>query len=189
MSEKIKLSTFVKEYDKLNSEQLKDKYIKGHITSTYCPILKKKYLLEIMNEKSVEEGVYGKYIDLVVSKINFIMTILALYTDIAVDKNEEGVPLSSEAYDILKSKGVLTKLINFIGEDVEELVNVQSQIMDTWYNQNTGVQAYISNLIEKTSYTLGISAGAGMDKLAEVLSDEKKMNKMMGVLDKIMKRI
>ena len=188
IKERITVSTFVERYNMLNNDQLKDKYVKEHVKITYAPILKKKAILEVMNNKSVVEGSTGKYIDLITSKLNLIMAVLVLYTDIEPDKNEDGQPLVCESYDALQSTGLIGKILNIIGSDVEELMNIQSQVMDTWYAQHTSTEAYIANLIEKSSHKLGVYAGAGMDKIADVLSDEKKVNKIIAALDKLVKK-
>jgi len=187
--ERITVSTFVERYSKLNNDQLKDKYVKEHVKTTYAPILKKKAILEAMNDKSVVEGSTGKYIDLITSKLNLTMAVLILYTDIEPDKNEDGQPLVCESYDSLQSTGLIGKILNTIGSDVDELMNIQSQVMDTWYAQHTSTEAYVANLVEAASHKLGVYAGAGMDKIADVLSDEKKVNKIVTALDKLIKKI
>ena len=188
VKERLTVSTFVERYNKLNNDQLKDKYVKEHVKITYAPILKKKAILEVMNNKSVVEGSTGKYIDLITSKLNLIMAVLVLYTDIEPDKNEDGQPLVCESYDALQSTGLIGKILNIIGSDVEELMNIQSKVMDTWYAQHTSTEAYVANLVEKASHKLGVYAGAGMDKFADVLSDEKKVNKIIAALDKLVKK-
>ena len=189
IKERITVSTFVERYSKLNNDQLKDKYVKEHVKITYAPILKKKIILEAMNDKSIIEGSTGKYIDMITSKLNFTMAVLMLYTDIEPDKNEDDQPLVCESYDSLKSTGLIGKILNTIGSDIEELMNIQSQVMDTWYAQHTSTEAYIANLVEKASHKLGVYAGVGMDKVADVLSDEKKVNKIAAALDKLIKKI
>lgn len=195
MSEKMKkisVSEFVKGYEKLTNDSLKINYIKNHITTTYAPLLSKMTILNLMNEKSVvDDGI--KYVDMVTSKLNLNMAILILYTDIEPDKkeNEDGTitSLTWDAYDALKSSGLLDNIIEYIGEDVVELLSVEKNILDTWYSKNTSSQAYISDLVEIASRKFSVIAGAGMDKLADVLNDEKKMNKVMTVLEKVIKKI
>ena len=188
-NERISINTFVERYNKLTNEQLKDKYIKEHIKTHYSPIFNKKIVLEAMNDKSVVEDSMGKYIDLTVSKINLVMAILVLYTDIEPEKDESGIPKAWETYDILKSTKLFDKILNNIGSDIEELMTVQSQVLDTWYSRNTSTDAYIANLIDLASHKFGVYAGVGMEKLAEVLEDEAKMKKVIGALDKVMKKV
>ena len=189
VKERISVSTFVERYSSLTNKQLKDKYVKEHVKSTYAPILSKKLILETMNDKSVVDGSI-KYIDLTVSKLNFVMAILVLYTDIEPDKNEEGKPLTWDAYDKLKSTYLIEDILSFIGEDeINELMSVQKTVMDTWTMKNTSAEAFVTNLIDVASRRLGVVAGASMDKLTEVLNDESKMKKVASALDKVLKKI
>ena len=189
VKERITVSQFTERYSKLANDQLKDKYIKEHIKVTYAPILSKINILKLMNEKSVVDDSAGKYIDMSVSKLNLIMAILVLYTDIEPDKSEDGKSLTWETYDILKSTGLYEKILNTIGRDIEELMSVQSNIMETWYNKNCSTQAYVSNLVETASHKIGVIAGAGMQKLADVLDDEVKFKRLIGGLEKVAKKI
>lgn len=190
--EKISMSKFIDGYKKLTNEQLKDRYIKERVKTYYAPILSKKLILEMMHNKSVVETPV-KRIDLTVSHLNVVMAILVLYTDIEPDKkeNEDGTttPLTWEAYDALKSTGAYEKLLNEIGGDLEELMLVQSQIMDTWVMENTSTQAYVNNLIDTFSRKFGVYAGVGMEKLTEFLEDEVKMKKLIDMVDKKIKKI
>ena len=77
--ERITVSQFKERYNKLPNEQLKDKYVKDHIKTTYSPILNKINVLKLMNEKSVVDDPAGKYIDMTVSKLNTVISILILY--------------------------------------------------------------------------------------------------------------
>lgn len=192
IKERISVKDFVEGYNKLTNEQLKDNYIKKHIKTTYVPILSKKMILEIMNEKSVVNEP-SPHIDMVVSRLNRLMAVLVLYTDIEPDKkeNEDGTttPLTWEAYDVLKSTGLYEKLLEAIGEDLNELMLVQEQVLSTWHMANTSTEAYVNNLIETASRRFGITVELLLDKLTEILEDETKMKKAMTVLEKAMKKI
>ncbi len=192
VKERILVSDFVNRYNKLESEQLKNKYVKEHIKTTYVPLLSKMTILNMMHDKSVVKDDVP-YVDMVTSKLNLNMAILVLYTDITPDKkeNEDGstTPLTWDAYDKLKSNGLLEKIIEYIGEDIGELLSVQKDILDTWYLKNKSTEAYVNDLVETASRKFGVVAGVGMEKLADVLSDEKKMNTIMSALDKMLKKI
>lgn len=192
VKERISVSKFVEGYKNLTNDQLKDKYIKAHIKTTYAPILQKKLVLEMMNEKAVVETPV-KHIDMVVSKLNFVMTILVIYTDIEPDKktNDDGTitPLTWEAYDLLKSSGLYGIILDLIGEDLNELMFVHNQIVDSWNTANISTESYVNNLIDTVSRRFGISIELLMDKLTEILDDEKKMSKAMDALDKAIRKI
>lgn len=189
VKEKITVSEFANKYNKLTNAQLKEKYVKEHIKKTYATLLSKMTILNLMNEKSVVDDSV-KYIDLVVSKLNFVMAILVLYTDIEPDKSEDGKPLTWDAYDTLKSTGLLDEIIRNIGEEeMEELLSVQKNVMDTWHMQNKSTEAYITNLVEVAARKFSVIAGVSMDKLSEVLSDEIKMKKIISAFDKVLNKI
>jgi hypothetical protein len=190
--ERISMSKFVEGYKKLTNEQLKDRYIKERVKTTYAPILQKKLILEMMHNKSVVETPV-KRIDMTVSHLNVIMAILVLYTDIEPDKkeNDDGTttPLTWDAYDALKSTGIYEKLLNAIGSDLEELMLIQGQIMDTWVMENTSTQAYVNNVVENASSRFGVAIEIILNKLDEILEDEVKMKKFMSALEKTIKKI
>ena len=192
VKERISVSKFVEGYKKLTSEPMKDRYIKERIKTTYAPILQKKLILEMMNSKAVVSEP-TPHIDMVVSKLNVVMAILILYTDLEPDKqaNEDGttVPLTWETYDLLKSSGLYGKILDAIGEDLNELMSVQDQILNSWHMQNTSTEAYVNNLIETASRRFGVTADVLLDKLTEILEDEAKMKKFVTALGKVMKKI
>lgn len=189
VKEKITVSTFVERYNKLTNEQLKTKYVKEHVIKTYAPLLFKMSILNIMNERSVVNE-SPKYIDLVVSKLNFVMAVLVLYTDIEPDKSEDGKPMTWTAYDALKSTGILDRIVAVIGEDeMNELLSVQKNVMDTWHMKHKSAEAYVMDMVEAAARKFSVIAGVSMDKLSDVLSDEDKMKKVMGVLGKVVDKI
>ena len=187
--ERITVSAFAERYGKITNEQLKDKYVKEHIVRTYSPILNKINVLTLMNEKSVVDDSTGKYIDLAVSKLNLVMAVLVLYTDIEPDKSAEGAPLTCDSYDALRSTELYEKILNTIGKDIEELMSVQSFVMETWYNKNASTQAYVTNLVETISQKFGVVAEVVMEKLSTVLDDEVKFKRVMGALEKLIKKV
>ena len=89
----------------------------------------------------------------------------------------------------MKVNGLIECISEFIGEDINELMSIQKFVMDTWMMKNTSTEAYISNLSKIISSKLGVVAGAGMDKLADVLDDETKMKKVANVFDKVLNKI
>ena len=192
VKERISISKFVEGYKKIANEHLKDKYIQEHIKNTYAPILQKKLILEMMNEKSVIESPV-RHIDMMVSKLNVVMAILVLYTDLEPDKqtNEDGttVPLTWDAYDALKSSGLYGKLLDAIGEDLNELMSVQDQILNSWHMANTSTEAYVNNIIDTASRRFGISIELVLDKLTDILEDDAKTKKVTTMLEKLAKKI
>lgn len=188
-TKKILVTDFVKKYNEVKSADLKTKQVQGIMKRTYCPILEKKKILDLMLEKSVVEDDI-KHIDMLVNKLNFYSAIISIYTNIAPEKDENGIVKSYEMYDLLIENNIMSTILEIIGErELGELTSVNGLLLDTWHMKNTSSEAYVNNLVETASQKLGTYAGFGMDKLADVLSDEKKMNKIMATLEKVAKKI
>lgn len=188
-TKKILVTDFVKKYNEVKSEDLKKKQIQGIIRRTYCPIIEKKVILDLMLEKSIVKD-DTPCIDMFTNKLNFYAAIISLYTYIVPEKDENGISKSYEMYDLLVENNIMNTILEAIGErELGELTSINGLLLDTWHMKNTSSQAYINNLVETASHKFGVYAGAGMDKLADVLSDEKKMNKIMAAIDKVTKKI
>lgn len=188
-TKRILVTDFVKKYNDVKSADLKIKQVQGIIKRTYCPILEKKEILNLMLEKSVVEDDI-KHIDMFVNKLNFYSAIISIYTNITPEKDENGIVKSYEMYDLLIENNIMSTILEIIGErELGELTSVNGLLLDTWHMKNTSSEAYVNNLVETASQKLGTYAGFGMDKLADVLSDEKKMNKIMVALEKVAKKI
>ena len=187
---KIFVSSFTNEFKKLTSESTKRGMVQKHVLRHYSPILHKMNVLQNMMNGCVKEGKAGKYIDMGASKMNFIMAILILYTDLAIDKivNEEGkeIPDTCTAYDQLKETGALDMIIEEIGADITELLTVQENILGTWHNENCSTAAYISGLVEKISMIFSTAMGKEIGSLADVLSagtNEDKAELVAALMD------
>ena len=188
-TKKILVTDFVKKYNEVKSEDLKKKQVQGIIKRTYCPIIEKKMILDLMLEKSIVEDDVP-YIDLFTNKLNFYAAIISLYTYIIPEKDENDKSKSFEMYDLLVENNIINAILEQIGErELGEFTSINGLILDNWYAKNTSTQAYVNGLVETASRKFGVVAGVGMEKLADVLSDEKKMDKIMSALDKMLKKI
>ena len=186
---KILITDFVKKYKTLTSEKLKSDYIASIMKCNYCPVLKKRYMLNLMLEKSIDEDNNRKTVDMFLNKLNFYATIISLYTYIVPEKDENSTPKSYEMYDLLIENNLMNPILELVGErEIGELTSINGLLLDNWYAKNNSTEAYVNGLVETASHKFGVTAGAAMDKLADVLADEKKMNKIMTALDKMMKK-
>ena len=185
---RISVKQFVEEYKKITSETQKKQYIKNHITKTYCPIFEKMTLLKTMNEKSVVDDNSGKYIDMTVSKLNTVMSILFLYTDFYVEKDDNGIPKSWECYDLLQSTKILGKILEAIGDDIDELMTVQAEVMNTWHEKNVSTRAFITELINKGIDRLIAATEVSAKELYALFDNEEKMKIVNSTIKKLINK-
>ena len=188
-TKKILVTKFVKQYKELTDDKLKDRKVKSIIRRTYCPIFEKKIILDLMLSKSInEEG--SKHIDLFVNRINFIGAIIALYTNLLLEKDDNDVSKTYEMYDLLVENDILNKIFENIGEkEIGELTSINGIVMDNWYAANTSTEAYVNNIIDTASRRFGISIDLVLDKLTDILEDDAKTKKVTTILEKLAKKI
>ena len=187
-TKKILVTEFVKQYKELTDDKLKDRKVKSIIRRTYCPILEKKIILDLMLSKSINED-GSKHIDLFVNRINFIAAIISLYTTLLPEKDENGISKTYEMYDLLVENDILNKIFENIGEkEIGELTSINGVVMDNWYATNTSTEAYVSNLLETVSRKFGAYIGVGLEKMADALGDEVKMQRATNFLDKVFRK-
>ena len=166
----ILLSEFVKKY-KDATDAGKVKLLKGIIKTDYCPVVTKKIMLQEALNKSVVAKDNIVYIDSFVSKINFSITLMLLYTTIEFDKKEDGKVDTFGSYDILTKNGILDAVCAVIGEhELNEIGSVNSSIMDNFYTENTSTQAVLIRQIKTI-----ISSIVGV---VDLLSSEEVQNKL-----------
>ena len=66
-----------------------------------------------------------------------------------------------------------------IGADIQELLAVQSEVMDTWTAQNCSTAAFVGNLVEKVSLILSSTLGKELGTITDIfneLPEEEKTN-------------
>lgn len=188
-NKKVLVTDFVNKCRTLTNEKLKNDYIASIMKRSYCPILEKKSVLDLMLEKSLT-GKENKTIDLFVNKLNFYAAIILLYTYIIPDKDEKGVPKSYEMYDLLMEHNLMNSILERIGErEIGELTSINGLLLDNWYANNTSTKAYVNEVVNTASRRFGIAGELILEKLTEVLDDEVKMNKVTSVLNKMIKKI
>ena len=140
---------FCKKYTDLNSEKAKEQMLRSHIKRTYCPVLEKRMMLQMMLDRAKATSDDGiRYIDMMVSKINYTLGMIVLYTDLTVDKKEidgKEVGANYECYDALISSGVLAPICGCIGEnEMQELSNINSMLIDNFEKTEGSLCGFLS---------------------------------------------
>ena len=173
------VKAFCKKYTTTTSEHVKGDMIKKIIKVTYVPVMMKRAALQRMLDISIVVTGHGTdYIDMFLSRINMIMCIVGLYTDLKVEKDGDGLPLTFEAYDALTESGVLAKIYEQIPEqELAELTSINGVLMDNFYNERT-VENFVAKQLSRVSALVGSFAGSGLNELRELLKDKEKVENL-----------
>lgn len=178
---KITVKEFVDKYNKLSSEELKEKQIDNIIKRHYAPITEKKAALDIIFKKCIQEKDGIEYVDKFLMQVGLMSVVLSLYTDIDCNGN------MFENYDLLMKNEIYPIIMYKIGErDIKELMNIYSSVEETFMNQQS-FEAYLAKQVTRFGELFGRVGGAGMEALSKTLEDEDKMKELSKVLEKVMK--
>lgn len=185
---KITVTEFVEKYKTFNSDELKFKYIKSNVYRTYVPILEKKLWLQKMFEQSISGKIGNQYIDMFIHKFNTTLTIIEMYTNISFNKGIEETDVMNvyKDYDLLVENDLLNAIFSAIPKkELESIIEINDQIINTFYNKNQSVKAYISELVDRFSLTFGAITEVSIKTLSDILSDEEKVKNIIDKLPKI----
>ena len=191
----IKEKMYVADYVKMCDEKPDGFDPSDIVVRHYAPFLQKKTMLEIALYKSIVEVNGVKYIDSAISYVNFITTVLLLYTNFnVVHKSIEGTNerTSYDDYDDLQSRGLISYLMEVIGEhEIKELNVIQNMLRDDYNQANLSTQGFINNQIGRVGGILDKVTGNGIEKLTEAFEnlDEKKVEKFVGKLEKVFTKL
>lgn len=146
MAKRIDVTKVVNDFNALKNEESKINYAKGLVYRHYVPFGEKYMVLKGMLDKSIYTNSIGnKFINMSLSKINFTLAAISMYTliDFIKDKNEK--VKAFESYDLIVSSDLLRYLLAEIGEtEITELTSVNGTIVDTFNYENNNIKNYIS---------------------------------------------
>lgn len=209
---KITIKDFVTEYTN-RVPQMQESYIRENLVITpYVPFVRKDALADKLVDISTykyEDYTYTDDDDSIVHarrKTNIIQlnsTVQYLLFCRLVIENYTNLEVETEGffeeYDMLKSSGLLDKLMVStetrpslipMDEIAEFRAIVDMKSRDAMTNSATP-QAYISNQVERVSTILGITLKPVLDKIATSIEnmDEKDIEKFGNKLEKMIKRV
>lgn len=203
------IKNFVKAYNEIATESLKEKYIKENIeVIAYVPFIKKNSLAENLVNISTykyedykkDDGNIGRRktgiinVNSTVQYLLFCRLIIENYTNLKVETDG-----FFEEYDMLKQSGLLEILM--MGTEIRPSLIPASEISefraivdmkqkDAMANYATP-QSYISNQVERFGTLLGVTLKPVLDKINTSLEnmDEKDIEKLGSKLEKVLKRV
>lgn len=177
---KTSVKDFVTKFKLLKSEETRKAAIKKIVYRSYCPIAEKQIALRASLDKSInktEDDV--QYIDLFASRINSTMMAVMLYTNLQLEKNEKGVPMVLEGYDLLFESGVLELICDEIGKDeLAEFNLVNKTVIDTWHSQHSSAEAVVTNLINKVCASFVAATKSYTEEVKEIFSSPEMTSQL-----------
>lgn len=182
INKKIAIKDFVKKYNALTNDKLKENQINSIIKRHYSPIAEKKAALDIVLKKCIQEKDGIEYIDSFLMQVGLMSVVLSLYTNLDCNGN------MFENYDLLMETGIYPVIMYNIGEkDIKELMSVCSSVEETFMNQQS-FEAFLANQVTRFGELFGRVSSSGMEALANTLGNEEKMKSLINVLETVMKK-
>ena len=176
---KITVKDFVKKYNALTNDKLKESQIDSVIKRHYVPVVEKRAAASVIIEKSTQEKDGIEYIDSFLSKVGLMSAIISLYTNLDCNGNV------FENYDLLMEDGIYPIIMYKIGEkDIKEFMSILASIEETFVSQKS-FEAFVAKQVTRFGELLGTLAGSGLESLSNVLSNEEKMEQAVGKLPKL----
>lgn len=105
----MKLNSFIKKYDALETDLERFEFLKSHIKRTYVPFMEKNTMAERTAKSScVFDDKYEKHSSIfdMFQKLD----MFEAYTDIEFDRVKDGQVLTDKVYDTLQMRGLFDKL-------------------------------------------------------------------------------
>ena len=205
----MKILEFVDRYNRCETEELKDRFLKEKLeVKSYLPILTKDTLATKLVDISTYE--YENYLaedetlkrrktgriklNSVVQYILFCRIVIENYTNLKAETDG-----FFEEYDALKQSGLLNKLMLSTAntptllpmDDIEEFREIVNMKQNDALRNETVPDNYISNQIERITTITGITVRPILEKISAELEnmDDKKIEKLIKVVERGLKRV
>lgn len=179
---KMSVKEFINKFDQATSDASRKKILKNIVKKTYAPISEKKMMLQVAVDRSISKDSYGvKYIDMFVLRLNFYTVLIPLYTTLVINKDKENSPLVMEAYDLMQSRHIWDILFAdaLVEGELEELLAIEKNILDTFYNKEKSTEAIVQKVINSFSTKIGIAAGYAINELEKITRDKDLLSKVV----------
>lgn len=192
---KMSVTEFANNYKKYMAESKNDELnelMSKVIKRRYAPVALKKFFLQIALDKSIQSEPNGyKYIDMFALRINFYAILISLYTTLYIEKDEKDTPLVLEAYDAMHKNDtydtdIWDELFNneLAAGEFDELMSIQKNLVDTFYNKEGNTGAIIMKLADDISRKLGIAAGYTINEMEKMTKDKNASGKIIDGIKK-----
>lgn len=176
----VSVVDFCKEYDEAKATQDSMKVanvLNGIIAGTYLPILSKKDLIRstIAGARKDEDATF--ILDSHQRYIGYLACIICAYTKLDFAGRLDGSNMFDN-YDELQSRGLITKIQETIGSDIQEFTNIYNMMWDDYLAAEKSPVVMLVRLINGVTEMLKeenfTEIAKKLGELAEKLPDELK---------------
>lgn len=180
------VSEFIKIWDETKVETAKKKLVSDHIIRKYVPVSEKRARLQLcLNSSIVKDENDLEYIDMMINKINIFYAVIKFYTDISADKDKEDKSDIIGMYDEFCQRGIDKIFIDSVGNDINELIFVNEQLLDTWHLKNSSTKGYVNDLIFKITSVINGLSGDLKESMQDIDFNELIKNATPETIEKI----
>lgn len=191
--EKITVKEFVDKYNTLQSDKLKEDYVKSIVNSTYLPFENKVAICEKIVDSSYyiktkgTDGVERKkmHVNSPANYMLYCLNIVDNYTNISIDfKN------SLEEFNILNKDGLFDLISIYISErEKKEFRMILDMVENDLIQNEYEVHAFISNQVERFGNLASATLSPLLKQLIQGIDnmDEKTVDKLIDGLGKLNK--
>lgn len=182
----MKIKDFIKDFNKLNTEEDRVNFVKQIITVDYVPFVEKvDSCLKVLNDTwYVKDEITGEkrlHITSSATYVLYTMVLINKYTDLDVDfKN------TIAQYDLLNNGNYLGVILHYIPEnELLEFRRILEMTQDDVMQNEYHIGKYISDRIDSISTSLGATLVPAIEEFSKFVAnmDEEKAKSIINVLD------
>lgn len=187
--DRVSLTKFVKIYSQIpkSNKNERARRLESIMEIRYAPYIQKLVLIEtILNACTMtDEETNLPYIDNNSYYISLWMGMISLYTKLATSENEYD---TYQAYDLLKSCGLLEDIMALIGEaELTEITNMSKNACDTFLARNCTPAVILHKDFNRTLTAIEKPITKIVDSAIDTM--DKKPEKLVNIINSIIEKI
>ena len=179
MNKKYTVKEFCKKFNSFKEQDEQLNFIKNEIIfRTYAPVMEKRIILETILDKSIVKSDLktATYLDHFLLEINKVITLIILYTNIKITKDDsEGRTLYDDYDDLRQCSSALGMIGGIIGEEeIKEVAVIQQSLIENFYQKYLSTEAYVNRFLTNLEIVLKSFEESGLKIIPELLKEKKE---------------
>lgn len=179
MNKKYTVKEFCEKFNSFKEQDEQLNFIKNEIIfRTYAPVMEKRIILETILDKSIVKSDLktATYLDHFLLEINKVITLIILYTNIKITKDDsEGRTLYDDYDDLRQCSSALGMIGHVIGEEeIKEVAVIQQSLIENFYQKYLSTEAYVNRFLTNLEIILKSFEESGLKIIPELLKEKKE---------------